>query len=124
MLGTILAKISSVVISTLRLFPSRDERHQLLAILHSVQGPTQVQPGCQSCRVYEENGLEGAILYMERWESEPAMERHVRSEVYRRILAAVEFSRKPPEIAFDFAATSRGIDLIEVLRSEGECKSQ
>ncbi len=112
--------IVGVVISTLRVFPSRDERRHVLAILRSVQGPTQAQPHCLSCRVYEEEGLEESVLYMERWDSEEDFERHVRSELYRRILAALEFSRKPPEVTFDFVSSTRGMDLIESLRVERE----
>ena len=109
-----------MVVSTLRLFPSRDERRHVLSILRSVQGPIQAQPHCRSCRVYEEDGLEEAILYMERWDSEPEFERHIRSESYRRILAAVEFSRNPPEISFDFISSTKGMELIEALRQEQE----
>ncbi len=68
--------------------------------------------------MYEEDGSDEAILYMEQWDSESGFERHVRSELYRRILAAVEFSRKTPEIEFNYVSTTRGIDLIEALRSE------
>jgi|SRR6185369_14909052 quinol monooxygenase YgiN len=116
--GTIPAKTANVVISTFRLFPSREERRHLLTILRSVQGPIKAQPHNQCCRVYEEDGFDGAVLYMERWDSEPEFERHVRSEAYRRILAVIEFSRKPPEIVFDYVTTSRGMDLIEALRGE------
>jgi len=118
--GTILAKVESVVLSTLRLFPPRDERRHVLGILRSVQGPTQAQPHCQSCRVYEEDGFEDAILYMERWDSQPEFEKHVRSESYRRILAAVELSRNPTEVCFDYVSSTKGMELIESLRSEPE----
>ncbi len=90
----------------------------MLTILRSVQGPTQAQPHCQSCGVYEEDGFAEAVLYVERWDSEPEFERHVRSELYRRVLAAFELSNKAPEIKFDYVSKSRGMDLIEALRCE------
>lgn len=109
-----------MVTSTLRCFPSREERRHLLTILRSVQGPIQAQPHNQCSRVYEEDGFEGAVLYMERWDSQPEFERHIRSELYRRILAALDFSRKPPEVVFDFVTASKGMELIEDLRREPE----
>ena len=118
--GTNLAKVTGVVISTLRFFPSREERRDVLTILRSVQGPIEAQPHNQCCRVYEEDGFEGAILYMERWDSEPEFERHVRSELYRRILAALDFSHKPPEVIFDFVTVTKGMDLIQAVRGEPE----
>ena len=114
------AKTADVVISTFRLFPSREERRHLLTLLRSVQGPIQTQPQNQACQVYEEDGFEGAVLYLERWGSETEFKRHVRSDAYRRILTAVELSRKAPEIIFDYVTSSRGIDLIEALRGELE----
>ena len=111
-------KESSVVISTIRTFPSRDERRQVLGILRSVQGPTQAQPHCQSCGIYEEDDFENSILFMERWDSEVEFERHIRSDSFWRILAAVELSRKRPEISFDFVSETKGIALIEDLRRE------
>ncbi|PWU13616.1 MAG: antibiotic biosynthesis monooxygenase [Verrucomicrobia bacterium] len=109
-----------MVISTFRLFPSRDERRHLLSILRSVQGPIQSYPHCKSCRIYEEDGVDNAVLFLERWDSEADFERHVKSELYRRILNAVEFSRSPPEIFFNYVSKTRGIDLIEDLRKHLE----
>ena len=105
-----------MVVSTLRLFPSREQRRHVLGVLRSVQGPTQAQPHCLGCRLYEEDGYDEAILYMERWDSLPELHRHIRSESYRRILAAVELSRTPPEINFHFIKETKGMDLIESLR--------
>ena len=109
-----------MVVSTLRFFPSRNERRDVLRILRSVQGPVEAQPHNQCSRVYEEDGFEGAILYVERWDSEPEFERHVRSSLYRRILEALDFSHKPPEVLFDFVTATKGIDLIKALRGEPE----
>ena len=88
----------------------------MLGVLRSVQGPTQAQAHCLSCRLFEEDGIDEAIFYMERWDSESELNRHVSSELYRRILAAVELSRTPPEIAFHYIKETKGMDLIETLR--------
>lgn len=82
-----------------------------------MQGPIEAQPQNRTCRIYEEDGFDQAVLYVEQWASEAHFEQHVRSEVYRRILAAVEFSSKPPEIRFDFVSQSKGMELIEALRT-------
>lgn len=109
---------TTVVISMLRLYPPRDQRRHVLTILRSVQGPTEAQPHCNYCGIYEEDGFEETILYLERWDSEPDFERHVRSDLYRRILAAVELSRTPPDLAFHYIAATKGVELIEALRNE------
>jgi quinol monooxygenase YgiN len=107
-----------MVVSTLRLFPSREQRRHTLGVLRSVQGPTQAQPHCLTCRIYEEDGYEEAVFYIEKWDSEAALEQHICSELYRRILAALELSRVPPEIHFHYVSATKGMDLIAALRGQ------
>jgi len=110
-----------MVISILRIFPSHEQRRQLLGLLRSVQGPTQAQPKCLSSRIYEEDGYESAVLYLEQWDSEPALQQHISSDLYRRVLAAVELSSRSPEVAFHAVSGTSGMDLIESLRN-GEAR--
>ena len=108
-----------MVIATFRLFPAREQRRHLLSLLRAIQGPIKVQPHCTSCQVYEEDGYDEAVLYLEQWDSEPEFHRHVRSDRYRQVLEAVELSRRAPEIRFHQVSSTRGIDLLEELRSSG-----
>lgn len=89
----------------------------MLSVLRSVQGPTQAQPHCISCQVLEEDGYEQAILYIEQWESEEDLRRHLRSELYARLLAAAELSRVKPEFKFHYISETRGLELIEAART-------
>jgi hypothetical protein len=41
---------------------------------------------------------------------------HLRSDLYRRILAAMELCRHPPEVSFHYASESKGFELIEAVR--------
>jgi len=107
---------TGVVVSILRILPLPKQRLEVLEILRSVQGPTLAQPGCESCRIYEEQGAERAILLCEHWESEGSLQEHVRSELYGRVLAAVELSHRAPEFCFYHVSVRRGMDLIEEIR--------
>lgn len=53
---------------------------------------------------------------MEQWDADEAFFNHVRSDLYNRILAAVELSRIPPEFKFLFVKEVRGMELIEASR--------
>ncbi len=92
----------------------------MLEVLHSVQGPIQAGPGCLACGIYTEETPEQAILLVERWESAAALEEHVRSGLYRRILAAIELSSRQPEVSFDDVRATKGMELIEQLRGYSE----
>ena len=108
-----------MVVGTLRIPLSADRRAQVLEVLRSIQGPVLAQPGCTGCHIYEEQSPEEAVVLVERWESEAALEAHIRSESYRRILGAIELSGGPPEVRFEHVSASEGMELIERLRNFG-----
>jgi quinol monooxygenase YgiN len=108
-----------MIIGTVRILPPPGRRADVLEVLRSVQGPVRAQPGCAACDIYDEQGAESAIVFVERWESDAALQSHLRSEAYRRILGAVELSGNRPEIRFESVSATEGIELIERSRSPG-----
>lgn len=108
-----------VITGTVKLLPPPDRRADVLEILRSIQGSVRTQPGCIAFDIYAEQGPESAVLLIERWETEGALEGHLRSEIYRSILGAIELSGERPEIRFEHVSASRGMELIERLRSTG-----
>jgi quinol monooxygenase YgiN len=102
-----------MIIGTIRILPSPDRRADVLEVLRSVQGPVRAQPGCVACDIYEEQGPEPAVVFVERWESEALLEAHLRSQAYRRILGAVELSGRRPDIRFEHVSAAEGMELIE-----------
>jgi len=108
-----------MIIGTLRILPAPDRRAEILEVFRAIQGPVLAQPGCVACHIYEERGPEQAVVLVERWESQAALEAHLRSETYRRILGAIELSGGPPEVSFDYVSATEGMDLIERSRAPG-----
>jgi quinol monooxygenase YgiN len=116
-----------MIIGTLRIQPRPERRGEVLEVLQSIQGPVLAQPGCAACHIYEELGPEQADVLVERWETEAALEAHLRSEAYRRVFGAIELSCAPPEVCFDFVTASEGMERIERSRrhdhaSQTECE--
>ena len=81
-----------MIVGTLRILPAPDRRAEVLEVFRAIQGPVLAQPGCAACHIYEEQGPDQAVVLVERWESQEALEAHLRSEAYRRILGAIELS--------------------------------
>jgi quinol monooxygenase YgiN len=106
-----------MIVGTLTILPAPHRRAQVLEVLRSVQGPVMAQPGCVACHIYEEQGPGETIVLVERWDSQAALEAHLRSESYRRILGAIELSGGPPEVCFDYVSATEGMELIERSRS-------
>jgi quinol monooxygenase YgiN len=108
-----------MIVGTLKLLPAPNRRAEILSILRSVQGPVLAQPGCGAFQIFEEQAPERAVVLVERWESDEALDKHLRSENYRRILGAIELSDGQPEVRLDHVSATEGIDLIERSRRPG-----
>ena len=117
--GTNRATRRRMIVGTLKIQPAPDRRAEILEVLRAIQGPVLAQPGCVACHIYEEQGGEQSIVLVERWESQSALEAHLRSEAYRRVLGAVELSGSAPEVLFDYVSATDGIELIERSRTPG-----
>ncbi len=66
----------------------------------------------------EEDVLHNHIRYAEQWESEESLCEHIRSDLYRRVLAALELSKRPPEVTFYYCSQTKGLELIEAARRQ------
>ncbi len=104
---------------TIKILPLPERRAEVLEILQTIQGPVLAQPGCAACNIYDEQGLERAVVLVESWDTQEALDRHLRSEAYRLILAAVELSHGRPEVRFDHVSATEGMELITRTRNSG-----
>jgi quinol monooxygenase YgiN len=101
---------------TIRLLIPLEKQSEALEILGSIIEQTQFELGCISSRIYR--GVEDvrAIMLEELWASDEDVQRHLRSEKYRKILLVVEMAEESPEIRFDSIAHSSGVETIEQAR--------
>jgi quinol monooxygenase YgiN len=109
--------VIGMIIGTVRILPPPDRHAAVLEVLQSVQGLVRAQPGCAACDIFDEQGPESAIVLFERWSTEEALEAHLRSDLYRPILGAIELSGSQPEIRFERVSATEGIELVERLRN-------
>lgn len=84
--------------------------HGLLDALRSATTHPAEEPGCRSSSIWRNADASDAVLLMEEWESTQAMERHMTTPVFRRLLAVLELSRTPPEIRYVHGSRLRGVD--------------
>jgi quinol monooxygenase YgiN len=105
-----------MIIGTTRILPPPDRREAVIEVLRSVQGLVRAQPGCLAFDVFDEPGAEPSVVLFERWADDEALQAHLRSESYRRILGAVELSGGQPDIRFEHVSSVGGLDLVERAR--------
>jgi quinol monooxygenase YgiN len=106
-----------MVLATIRITTSAKKFGEALRILRSVAEVSKVRTGCLTSRVYR-NGLEDNVLLFEQlWSNEADLERHLRSDEYKKVLVVLEMAIKQPEIRFDTISSSSGIETIEKARN-------
>jgi quinol monooxygenase YgiN len=98
------------------LIPSK-KRGEAVEILGSLAERWRFEAGCISCRVYQDVEEEQVIIFEELWEDEESLERHLRSDEYRKLLLVVEMATEYPEIRFNTISHSAGIETIERARN-------
>ena len=97
---------------------SQKHQEEALKILRRLTGPTQVQPGCLACEVFQQEPTQQPlqVCFLEKWETQERLEQHIRSEHFRKVLAVMDLGCEPPEIEFDTVSQTQGMELIQVLR--------
>ena len=81
-----------------------------------ILGPTRIQPGCISCRLYQDLDEPDAVFLVEEWESREKLDRHFNSEQCRIILSLLEASDHLPEIKINTVSKVEGLEAIEAAR--------
>lgn len=97
-----------MVVVILRLVVPALRRDETLRAIQAVIGPLQVALGCLSCHLYQDTANPNAFGLVEQWQSQVALERHVRSALYTRLLAVMESAQEAPDIAFYWVNQSMG----------------
>jgi quinol monooxygenase YgiN len=106
-----------MVHARIRMVMPPNKRVEALRILMSVTERTRIEPGCISCRIYQDVADKHIILIDESWANKEDLERHLCSEDYLKILLVIEMAVETPEIRFDTIARSTGVDTIRKARN-------
>lgn len=102
--------------ATLRVVVPESKRREVLQSLRSLRGPTEAHGGCRGYHVYRDDGDENALLVMQEWTTQAALDGYIRSDLYRTVLAVIETAREPPDIRFDTVARRAGMEIVEAAR--------
>ena len=102
--------------ATIRMALPAQKTREALDILCSVAERTRVQPGCVSCRIYQDAQEENVIMVDELWKRQEEHECYLRSAEYRNVLLVMEMACETPEIKFNEVSGSSGLETIEKAR--------
>ena len=110
--GTVIQAVVKVVVAP-------EKRNEILKSMRSTVEPTRVQRGCVDCRVCIDAIDPNVLKLIQMWDNRGCLGRHVRSDIYPTVLAIMESSIEPPEIAFHTISKTEGLEAVEKLRERG-----
>ena len=106
-----------MIIELMNISVSQKKRQELGKALASLIGPIQVEPGCVSCHLKQSLPIQDGLQIEARWESQEYLIRHLRSDIYRKLLLLMELSAAPPVLEFLTVIELRGLELVESART-------
>ncbi len=98
------------------ILPSK-KRQEMLGILWSVAERVKFAQGCVDCCVWQDTKDDRVIIFEEWWNCEEDLDRHLRSDEYRKVLLVMEMALHPPEVKFETILGTKGIETIQKARS-------
>jgi quinol monooxygenase YgiN len=101
---------------TLRIKVPHKRHKDVMNSARLILGPTCIQSGCISCRLYQDLNEPDAIFLVEEWESREKLDRHFNSEQCRIILSLMEAADQFPEIKINTVSKMEGLEAIEAAR--------
>jgi len=104
----------------LKIRPLPGKRRELLTILASMQEQLLIRHDCIVSEIYEPFGGEDEVFYLEQWRTKESLYRHIESDLYRRVLMAMELASESPQISFPELTNVKGMELIVALREGGD----
>ena len=96
---------------------SHKRRKDFMNSARLIPGPTRIQPGCISCRLYQDLDESDAVFLVEEWDSRKKLDRHLNSDQYRVILSLMEASDRFPDIKINTISKTEGLEAIEAVRN-------
>ncbi len=101
-----------MITSTIRITTSENQIGEIIHLLRSLIEPTRVETGCISCGLYKDLHDPSIIIWVEEWNTQDDLERHLRSPHYKKILAAFDMSDAQPDMRFNTVVETKDMQLI------------
>jgi quinol monooxygenase YgiN len=105
-----------MILFILRLTLPQEKRMDAINTIKSIIEPTKVLPGCHYCKLCCDVEDDDRLVLLEEWHSQKDLERHIRSDDFRNILAVMDLGPEPPILDFHTVSSTDGMALIEKIR--------
>jgi quinol monooxygenase YgiN len=105
-----------MLLSLITIQPRPGDVAKLIDVLDSMRALLATNIDCLGCQLMVDTGENPAVRYLERWRDREALDRHLRSCRYCRVLEAMELSAQPPGVEFFEVLDTGGLEVVEQAR--------
>lgn len=98
---------------SLRMKFASDKLAEVRDILCSMVERTRVSPGCLGCDIYQDLLDPGVLLFEGWWMNQSDLDRHLRSDLYRRVILVMEMGIEYPLIRFSEILKTTGMETVK-----------
>jgi quinol monooxygenase YgiN len=106
-----------MILVHMRITASTRQRREILRTLRALTPSTASRRGCADVRILQEVDNHNSFLWVEQWDSEADLDRHVRSDEYRALLTVIDMSMRQPDIRFFHVDKIAGMEMIAEKRA-------
>jgi quinol monooxygenase YgiN len=104
-----------MILAMINIFPLPGESKEVIDVFHSIKGPVEALSGCIECSVMVDQD-DRAVCYIEKWQERSAFDRHLSSDLFKRILEIMEHSSIKPNVEFYEINGIGGLEIVEKVR--------
>lgn len=108
-------QVDTKILATLKMIVRPERRSDFLETMRSVLEPVRVERGCLSYHLYQDIENRNAFVLLEEWATQEDLERHIRKDSQRRLLALMDLLSEQPEVRFNTVSHTVGMKLIETV---------
>ncbi len=101
-----------MIIVTLRMTVRPGRRNDLAETIRGMLEPTRVERGCISYCLYEDIENKNTFTLVEEWKTRDDLEKHVRTDNYRRLLDLMDLLSEPYELRFSTESQTAEMELM------------
>ena len=105
-----------MLVVILRIKVASRHRSEIVDLIRPIIGPTEAQPGCLYNRLYCETDDDDSLVLLQEWRSQDDVDEFIRSDHFKRLLAAMDLASQRPEISFNRVSSKAGLELVEKIR--------
>ena len=109
-----------MVLAFTTLTPCPDQRIEFVRFGLLAVEQVRAEPGCTACQLFHDVGSEGTFVVIAEWSSLTTLQRHLRGQAYRQMLALMEMSAGPCAVSFHTIRGTTGMELVHRVLAEAD----